>query len=53
MQVKVTYPTEALIRAFIRGLTFANDPDVQVTEPEELDGEWVVYVLVGEADEMP
>ena len=45
-----SYPTKAEIDAFIHGVTYVDDIDVEVGTPFERDGQWVVRVACGDFD---
>lgn len=43
-----TYGTEAEINAFVDGVTFPDDIDVEVSTPFQRGDQWVVRVCVGD-----
>lgn len=45
---EVTYPTEEEVDAFLNGLTYAGDDDVEASKTFTRDGAFVVRVRVGD-----
>ena len=45
---EVEYETEKELNAFLEGINYSQDLDVQTGTPFERDGNWVVRVMVGD-----
>jgi hypothetical protein len=52
MRNEEEFPTKEEADAFVKGVNYVSDIDVDTEGPEEKDGKFVVTVLIGDDHEM-